>query len=264
MMIKGVHSSQVFRGAAGLILFLISWELVSRSPFANAVLFPGPSTIIPALISNIASGELAQHMVASARRAIAGFFCGAIPAILLGTLTGRSRRWSGYLDPLLQILRSIPPLALVPFGVYWFGIGDLSKIVLVAWAVFFPVWVATEMGIRHVNPLLVRAASSLGAKDVQMLSRVYLPAALPHILTGLKVSLSAGISTLVAAELAGAVFGLGYLIQISQQVFRVDLMFVGLIALGVGNWILVSAMNFAIDRLAPWYAAEARAQRKDS
>lgn len=263
-MTKAINASQIVRGAAGLILFLLSWEAVSRSPFANAVLFPGPSTVIPALVSNLASGELVHHTVASGRRAIAGFFSGAIPAILLGTLTGRSRRWSGYLDPLLQILRSIPPLALVPFGVYWFGIGDLSKVVLVAWAVLFPVWVATDMGIRHVSPLLVRAAASLGAKEGQLLARVYIPAALPHILTGLKVSLSAGISTLVAAELAGAVFGLGYLIQISQQVFRVDLMFVGLIALGVGNWILISVMNFAIDRLAPWYAAEARALRKES
>jgi len=204
----------------------------------------------------LASGDLASHIAASGRRVILGFLLGAFPAVMLGILTGRFSTWSGYLDPLLQTLRSIPALALVPFGVFWFGIGETSKIALVAWTVFFPIWVNTDAGIRNVSPLLTRAAASLGARGWRMLFLVHLPSALSYILTGLKISLSAGIATLVAAELAGAVLGVGYLIQESQQIFRVDVMFVGLLTLGVGNWLLVATLDVIIARLAPWYGAE--------
>jgi len=245
-----------FKGLVGFALFLCTWEAISRSPIGNQVLFPHPSAVLPTLIDMIASGELVQDVVASGRRVLLGFLAGAFPAVLLGILTGRSPGWSAYLDPLLQTLRSIPALALVPFGVFWFGIGETTKIVLVAWTVFFPVWVNTDAGIRNVSPLLTRAAASLGARGWRMLFLVHLPTALPYILTGLKVSLSAGIATLVAAELAGATLGVGYLIQVSQQVYRVDIMFVGLAALGVGNWLLVATLDWTIARCAPWYGAE--------
>ncbi len=249
------------QGIIGLLIFLSIWEAVSLSPLANPVLLPAPTSIVPSLIHVISTGELLEDVMASGRRAVLGFICGAIPGMLLGIGTARSAALSAYLDPLLQMFRSIPALALIPFGVFWFGIGETSKILLVAWTVFFPVWLNTEAGIREVSPLLVRAASSLGARRWRLLTHVYLPAALPYIFTGLKISLSAGISTLVAAELAGAVLGLGYLIQASEQVFRIDLMLVGLIALGVGNWILVTGFNAAIAYLAPWYGAESRRQR---
>ncbi|MBV8537424.1 MAG: ABC transporter permease [Alphaproteobacteria bacterium] len=249
------------QGAIGLVVFVCLWEAVSLSPLANPVLFPSPISVVPSLIRMISTGELMDHVIASGRRAILGFMCGAIPGMLMGIATARSRTLSAYLDPLLQMFRSIPALALVPFGVFWFGIGETSKILLVGWTVFFPVWLNTEAGITEVSPLIVRAAASLGASGWRLLARVYLPAALPYIFTGLKISLSAGISTLVAAELAGAVFGVGYLIQVSEQVFRIDLMLVGLLALGVGNWLLVAGFNAAIAYMAPWYGAEARRAR---
>ncbi|MCL1916533.1 MAG: ABC transporter permease [Desulfovibrionaceae bacterium] len=245
-----------FRGFIGFVFFLCAWEATSRSPIGNLVLFPPPSSAIQVLFDMMSSGELTKHIVASGRRVLLGFLAGAFPAVLLGILTGHSSAWSSYLNPLLHTFRSIPPLALVPFGVFWFGIGETSKVALVAWAVFFPIWVNTDAGIHNISPLLTRAAACLGARGWRMLFLVHLPSALPYILTGLKVSLSVGIATLVAAELAGAIFGVGYLIQVSQQIFRVDVMLVGLIALGVGNCLLIAVLNWIIARLAPWYGAE--------
>lgn len=250
------HGVNAAKGFAGIAMFLALWQLASVNRLVDPALLPSPTSIFTSSLDLFRTGEIYLHAGISAKRALAGFLVGAIPAILVGLLTARNPRFAVYVDPLLQMFRSFPPLALVPFGVFWFGIGETSKIVLVAWSVFFPVWVNTESGVREVSPVLVRAASCLGARKWQMFVFVHLPAALPYIITGLKVSLSAAISTLVAAELAGAVFGLGYLVQISQQVFRVDLMFVGLIALGIGSLIVNKAFDGCVRILAPWYGGE--------
>lgn len=247
------------KGLIGIATFLAAWQFLSVTKMVDPVLLPPPTDIFKSSLELLQSGELAKHAAISARRAAGGFVVGALPAIVIGLLTARLPRLAAYVDPLLQMFRSIPPLALVPFGVFWFGIGETSKIALVAWSVFFPVWVNTEAGVREVSPLLVRAAFCLGAKRWQMFFFVHLPAALHYIITGLKVSLSAAISTLVAAELAGAVYGLGYLVQISQQVFRVDLMFVGLIALGMGSLIVNRVFDICVKALAPWYGGEREA-----
>jgi NitT/TauT family transport system permease protein/sulfonate transport system permease protein len=122
--------------------------------------------------------------------------------------------------------------------------------------VFFPVWVNTYLGVRDTNPLLGRAAASLGARGWRKFAFVVIPGALPFIIAGLRVSLSVALVLLVASELAGAAFGVGYLIQMSQQVFRVDYMFVGLIVLGIMGVVADFLFEGAVRRLLPWYGAE--------
>lgn len=168
----------------------------------------------------------------------------------------RLPRLHGLINPLVQMFRAVPALAFVPLAIFWFGIGEVSKIFLIFWGVLFPVWVNTYLGVRDTNPLLGRAAASLGARGWRMLLFVVLPGALPFILAGLRISLSVAMVLLVAAELAGAMFGVGYLIQMSQQVFRVDQMFVGLISLGVMGFGADFLFNRAVARLLPWYGAE--------
>lgn len=253
-----VNTTKALRGAAGVAIFLGIWELSSRFIVGNQILFPPPSAVFVAAIAPVASGELALHAIASGRRALFGFAAGAALAILLGVATAASERFRHYTEPLLNIFRSIPALALVPFWIFWFGIGDVAKILLVAWTVFFPVWVNTDAGIRDVSPVVVRAAASLGADNGRMLLFVLLPAALPYIVVGMRVSLSAAIATLVAAELAGAVYGLGYMVSLSQQVFRVDLMFVALIALGLWSVIFNLVFELSVRSMLPWYGAEQR------
>jgi NitT/TauT family transport system permease protein/sulfonate transport system permease protein len=160
------------------------------------------------------------------------------------------------INPLVQMFRAIPALAFVPLAIFWFGIGELSKVFLIAWGVFFPVWVNTYLGVRDTNPLLGRAAASLGARGWRKFAFVVIPGALPFIIAGLRVSLSVALVLLVASELAGAAFGVGYLIQMSQQVFRVDYMFVGLIVLGIMGVVADFLFGGAVRRLLPWYGAE--------
>lgn len=248
-------------GAAGTAVFFAGWEALSRSGLVNTVMLPAPSTIVLAAWVLLADGQLLSHLAASLWRSAAGFAIGGASGILLGLAMARLPRLSDTLYPLVQMARAIPALAFVPLAVFWFGIGESSKIFLIAWGVFFPTWVNTFLGVRDANPLLLRAGASLGARGWRLTAFVVIPGALPFIIAGLRISLSVALMILVAAELTGAVFGVGYLIQMSQMVFRVDQMFVGLMVLGAMGLASDVLFNRVVGLLLPWYGAERDAAR---
>jgi ABC-type nitrate/sulfonate/bicarbonate transport system permease component len=247
-------------GIIGVCSFCLAWQLLSQSGFVNRAMLPSPATVTQSGWSLLTSGELLMHLFWSVVRAMAGFAIGSALAIVLGVTMARVHFLDEIFNPLLQMFRAVPSLAFVPLAIFWLGIGETSKIFLIAWGVFFPVWVNTYIGVCDTSPLLVRAAESLGAKGWRNLAFVVLPAALPLILAGLRVSLSVALVVLVAAELAGALFGVGYLIQVSQQVFRVDHMFVGLIALGVLGFTADLLFERLVRHFFPWYGAERTAR----
>ena len=251
-------------GILGTLAFFGAWEALSRSGLVNDVMLPSPSIILRSGWSLVATGELMQHLVASLLRAALGFVGGSLLAILLGVGMAQMPLLHATLNPLVQMFRAVPSLAFVPLAIFWFGIGETSKIFLIAWGVFFPVWVNTYIGVRDTNPLLGRAAASLGASGWRSFAFVVIPGALPFIIAGLRISLSVALVVLVAAELAGAAFGVGYLIQMSQQVFRVDQMFVGLVVLGVMGFAADVLFERAVRRLFPWYGAEKESQSKNA
>lgn len=245
-----------FAGVLGTLAFFGFWEALSRSGLVNEIMLPAPSTILKAGWALTLTGELPRHLGASLLRAGAGFASGAVLAIALGVAMAQLPWLHAAINPLVQMFRAVPSLAFVPLAIFWFGIGETSKIFLIAWGVFFPVWVNTYLGVRDTNPLLGRAAASLGASGWRRFVFVVIPGALPFIIAGLRVSLSVALVVLVAAELAGALFGVGYLIQMSQQVFRVDQMFVGLVVLGAMGFTADWLFERAVRWLLPWYGAE--------
>jgi ABC-type nitrate/sulfonate/bicarbonate transport system permease component len=243
-------------GLIGTLVFFGSWETLSRCGLVNDVMLPAPTTILRSAWALVITGELLSHLGASLLRAAIGFVGGSVLAVLLGVAMAQLPLLHAAINPLVQMFRAVPSLAFVPLAIFWFGIGESSKIFLIAWGVFFPVWVNTYLGVRDTNPLLGRAAASLGATGWRNFVFVVIPGALPFIIAGLRVSLSVALVVLVAAELTGAVFGVGYLIQMSQQVFRVDQMFVGLVVLGVMGFTADFAFERAVRWLLPWYGAE--------
>ena len=251
-------------GLAGTLVFFGTWEVISRSGFVNDVMLPPPSIIVQSGWSLLLTGELVRHLVASLLRAVLGFVSGASLAILLGVAMAQWTLLHDIINPLVQMFRSVPSLAFVPLAIFWFGIGEASKVFLIAWGVFFPVWVNTYLGVRDANPLLGRAAASLGAYGWRRFAFVVIPGALPFIIAGLRIGLSVALVLLVAAELTGAAFGVGYLIQMSQQVFRVDLMFVGLVVLGAMGFSADWTFERVIRWLLPWYGREAAAGKAEA
>jgi ABC-type nitrate/sulfonate/bicarbonate transport system permease component len=174
----------------------------------------------------------------------------------MGVMLGRSDFIEALVGPILQMARAIPPLALVPLIIFWFGISEGAKVLLIAWASFFPVWISTLLGVKGANPLFIRAGQSLGARRLSLLSKVVIPAALAPIFAGLRVALASSYTVLVAAELAGAIAGLGYLIQTSALSFRVDNIFVGIVTLALLGFATDGLFMFLLFKFFPWYRAE--------
>jgi len=171
---------------------------------------------------------------------------GAIAGILVGLLTARRVLLNNLLSPVLQLLRPIPPIAIVPLVIIWFGLTETGKYFLIAWGVFFVVWIATFMGVQKVNPLLIRAAQSLGIPERKMLHEVIFPGALPYIVVGLRTSVTIAFYSLVAAEISGSFVGLAYRINTAQQNMQTGLMMASLVMLGV----LSAAADYGFNRIS--------------
>ncbi|MDR6658667.1 NitT/TauT family transport system permease protein/sulfonate transport system permease protein [Tardiphaga robiniae] len=240
-------------GIGGLFLL---WHLIATSGLVDRVMLPSPGEVFGSALAIAKTGELQDHVQASVFRMALGYAAGSSLGILVGVILGRSRSMESLLGPILQMARAIPPLALVPLIIFWFGINEGAKISLIGWATFFPVWINTLLGVKGVNPLFIRAGQSLGARRGTLLLKVVIPAALAPIFSGMRVALSISFTVLVAAELAGALAGLGYLIQTSALSFRVDNIFVGIVVLAILGFIADMLFMLALYRLFPWYRSE--------
>ncbi|HTV29315.1 MAG TPA: ABC transporter permease, partial [Xanthobacteraceae bacterium] len=189
----------------------------------------------------------------SVSRVVVGFLIGATAGVVIGIATARYAALSSLLAPIFQILRPIPPIALVPIFILWLGLNEIEKYFLILWAVFFTVWISTHLGVQRVDPLLIRAAQALGTPERSMLRELLLPGALPYIFVGLRTSLSIAFYTLVAAELAGAFAGVAYRIDIAHENLRIGLMMAGLVVLGIISACLDATFDAWARRAMRWH-----------
>jgi NitT/TauT family transport system permease protein len=232
--------------------FLTVWHVVSTAGFVNRLLFPAPTVVAGALYREAVNGALLQDVLASGARVVAGYVSGALVAILIGLLTGCYRPISNLLAPLFQLLRPIPPIAFVPIVVLWFGLSEWGKWFLVFWGAFFPVWIATHLGVQRPPEGLIRAARSLGARDPALIREVIFPAALPMIFVGLRAALGVSFYTLVAAEMAGTFAGVAYRIEIAHQNMQTAHMMGCLVVLGVMSALADRVFSLLSHRLVWW------------
>jgi ABC-type nitrate/sulfonate/bicarbonate transport system permease component len=230
--------------------------LPSIDPYL-ATLMPAPLQIVRTGATMVTSGELGYHVLASLKREGIAFLFSLL-AIPVGVAMGWFERVNQQLDPIVEILRPIPPLAWIPLSILWFGIGDEQNEFIIFLGMFFPILINTIQGVRTVDRTLVRAARSLGADEARVLTRVVLKAALPQIVTGLRVGLGFGWMALVAAELVGANSGLGFLINDARSVLRTDIIVVGMLTIGLMGLIIDATLRLAMGRLMPWATAGGR------
>ncbi|OLC18324.1 MAG: hypothetical protein AUH26_00485, partial [Candidatus Rokubacteria bacterium 13_1_40CM_69_96] len=190
-----------------------------------------------------ATGQLWGHVAATLERVVVGFATGALLALALGLPAGHFPVVRNLLEPIVEILRPIPPLAMLPLFIVWVGIGETSKIAFITYATFFPMFLTTVHAVGRVDPLLLRAAASLGARRTPLFFRVVLPAALPELLTGIRLGVALSFFVIVISEFIGAEEGLGYLINDGRNFFLVDQMLGAAIVLGLlgyaGNALVV-------------------------
>ena len=220
-----------------VLLFFALWYGVTwvnrGAHWFNPLLLPPPDKVLAAGIELTRTGELQHDIAASLYRVVVGFAIASVAGVATGLLVGTWRTLEDLLDPMIELLRPIPPLAFLPMMVLWFGIGEGSKIAFIAYAAFFPVFTTTLEGIKFVDPVLLRAASSLGATRGEMFRYVVLPAALPAIITGLRLAFGLSFFVIVAAEFIAADSGLGYLINDARTFFLVSNMLLGAAVIGI-------------------------------
>lgn len=219
--------------ALSLLVAVLIWWAVAASGIVSPDLFPTPIAVWHAAVELYDDGLLFSDLCASLGRAAIGFAIGASMGVIIGLLTSRTRIFRFALNPILSLCRPIPAIAIVPVAIVWFGIGDGSKYFVISYAVFLTVWLATHHGMEHVPETYIRASRSLGAPLSREFFQVVMPAAAPHIVTGLRMGAALAFLSLVAAELTGASSGIGYRLQEARQYLRMDRMFVGLVELGI-------------------------------
>ena len=247
------------RHLALLAGIVAAWWYVSTHVLdkTTRALLPPPTAILVAAWDLIQSGDLWRHLRDSLKREFVAFSwaCLSIP---LGIAMGWWKPVENQVDPIIEILRPVPPLAWIPLSILWFGIGDVQNEFIIFLGCFFPILVNTVTAVKGVEPNLVRAARCLGAGEWQILWRVVLRAALPEIITGIRVGLGVGWMALVAAELVGANSGLGFLISDSRMVLRTDYVIVGMATIGVIGLAIDQIIRRLVRRLLPWSLALAR------
>jgi ABC-type nitrate/sulfonate/bicarbonate transport system permease component len=244
---------------AFLVFLILAWQFAStvwlpRIDPHMAVLMPAPTNIAKTAAEMIASGELLYNLLASLRREAMAFVFAAT-AIPLGMAMGWSRVVYNQVNPVMEILRPIPPLAWIPLSILWFGLGDEQNEFIIFLGMFFPILVNTIVGVKNIEPNLVRAARSLGAPERKVLWRVVLQGALPQIITGVRIGLGVGWMALVAAELVGANSGLGFLINDARSMLRTDTIAVGMLTIGIIGLVIDTAIRLLSRRLLPWSLA---------
>lgn len=243
---------KLFKSTAVIILLLLLWEIAPRIGLVDRTFFPPFSKIVEGLWGLIVSGDLYAHFKASMVRSLSGFGLAIFIAIPLGIIIGWYPWAKELLNPILELFRNTAALALLPVFILLLGIGETSKISIVLFACVFPILLNTIDAVGNVDPLLIRSAKSLGLSSYQLFSKVIIPASIPTIFTGIRMSGSASILVLIAAEMVGAKEGLGYLISYTQMNFQIPEMYAGIITISILGFILNYLLVSIEKKLSKW------------
>ena len=220
--------------------------------------FPSPPQVFDAArqitTTGYADATLLQHAMRSLRLVLMGFAVAVSTGVPLGLAMGASRRVEALVTPVFSLIRPIPPLAWIPLAILWLGLGDAAKIMVIFFAAFVPAVINTQAGVRSIEPHIIEASRMLGARGFAHLLEALIPGAAPMIFTGLRLSMQASWTTLVAAELVGALAGLGRVLNVAQQDIYPAMIVVGMAAVALLGWATTQALGWIETRSMPWLA----------
>jgi NitT/TauT family transport system permease protein len=225
------------------LLLLLVWEGLSRAGILDARFFPPPSKILVVLWQDLASGELLTDVLATLSRFLVGYAMGVIPAIIIGVTLGLFSRVRQLISPIFQALYPVPKIAIFPLILFIFGVGEMSKYVIIAIGAFFPVLFNTLSGIVQMPQIYSDVAHNAGANPIQRCVTVIFPAVLPNIFTGLRLAAGVSYVLIAAAEFVGAKSGVGYYIWMSWETFTVGEMFAGIIVISTMGYLTLLLLD---------------------
>ena len=222
------------RTAFPFLVVALLWEITARAGIFPPRLFPSLADVAAALLRLTEAGILPHHVLDTVLRLLAGFVLAGIVGVAVGIAMGRSRFAEDVFLPLVSIMAPIPGIAYAPLFLLWFGLGNQSAVLLVAFVSTFPIILNTWTGVKAVKEIWVRAAQAMGANDRRLFQKVIVPGALPYILTGLRLGLAQAWRTLVGVEMLAAVpWGLGWMIFGAREFLNTDVMLAGIVVIGI-------------------------------
>jgi NitT/TauT family transport system permease protein len=233
---------------AGIVL---AWYAIHHSGLVNPVLVPTPHEV-GAQLWRLAGQRLPRDIWMSTQRVFLGVTLGIVVAVPVGFVLGWYREVRTFADPLINFFRALPPIALIPLVIVYFGVEETAKVVILFYASFFAGVIVMYEGIAQISPIYVRVARTLGATDREIFARVIVPLTVPHMLTALRVALGVAWATLVASELIAAQHGLGSLIQNAASFFQLDIIYAGIVCIGFIALGMDLALRVAARRLVAW------------
>lgn len=223
------------------MVVIIIWEFVCRMKLVDPIFLPAPSAILKQFVLMIMTGEIFIHIGYSMGRMLLGFSLACVVGVLLGVAMAWFALIDRIFEPLIDFIRPVSPLAILPLAILWLGIGNASKVFIIFYGALFPIVLNTYAGVKGVDKVVVDAAKTLGATKAELLFKVAIPSALPIILTGIRISSAIAMIVVVASEMVAATAGLGYLILTAEQIYETPEMFVGILC--------ISILGFGLDRL---------------
>lgn len=239
-----------------VVTIFLGWYIFTKLNIFSEVFIPSPSKTWAAFTDLLTNGykgnSLLYHLFDSLYRLSAAFFIALITAVPLGLLSGYSSKIRAALDPVLEFYRPLPPLSYYTLLILWFGIGDLSKIALLFLAAFAPMYIASVSGVKGILEDRIHSAASLGANKWQTFRYVIFPSCLPEIFTGMRTAIGFAYTTLVASEMVAAVSGIGWLVLDASKYLRSDIMYVGIILMGVTGILLDRILRIIEAKVIPW------------
>lgn len=239
---------------ASPFLLLLVWEALARTGTIDVRFFPAPTSIFATMIALLKSGELWHHTVVSLQRLALGSIIGGGPALVLGIIMGLNRPIRALVDPLIAATYPVPKSAILPLALLIFGLGEGSKIFMVAIGVFFPVAINATAGVLEINKIYLDVGRTFKAGRWNTFRTIALPGALPFIMTGVRLGIGMGVVLIAIAEMIGAKSGLGYMIWSAWETFAVEQMYVGLFVIAIIGFVLTVILNEIEKILVPWRA----------
>jgi NitT/TauT family transport system permease protein len=241
------------RGAAVPLALLFVWEVVARVHLVSPIVLPAPTAVAGKWLQGVLSGELPRDAAASLFRVALGFLVGAGLALPAGLAMGAYPRVHELFNPLVQVLRPIPPIAFIPLAILWFGLGNPPAVFLIGLGAFFPVLMNTMAGVRQVDGIYLRAARNLGAGQGVLFRRVIVPAAMPYILAGMRIGLGTAFIVVIVSEMIAVNDGLGYRILEAREFMWSDKIVAGMLTIGLLGLGLDGAMSRLSRHLLRWH-----------
>lgn len=245
-------SGKIIRGLIFPFIVLAIWELAARQAVVDPYFLPSPSAISHTYIDMLSSGLLQEHLFISLQRLSYGFLIAVAMAIPMGIIVGKTRTFRHWVNPTLSFLQQIPPIAWIPIFILWLGIDEASKVAVIVYAAFFPIFLNTVQGVISVDPKLIEVGRSFMLTPGEMIRRVYIPSAAMTIFVGLRLGLSNCWRALVGAELIAASSGLGSLIMDARNFSQADKIFVGIFTIGLAGLLIDFLLRRMESRLMPW------------